>query len=56
MLDVLDFIVERGGDPKKVRETQRRRYAPEQSVDEVIALYEDHRKSLIAHVCHKELC
>lgn len=45
MLDVIDFIVEKGGDPKKIKESQRRRYAPEEAVDEVIALYEDHRKS-----------
>ena len=45
MLDVVDFIEERGGDPKKIRESQRRRFAPEEAVDEVIALFEDHRKS-----------
>ncbi|KAL8702566.1 MAG: hypothetical protein Q9201_004263 [Fulgogasparrea decipioides] len=45
MLDVVDFIQERGGDPKRIRESQRRRYAPEEAVDEVIALYEDHRKT-----------
>ncbi|KAI4262784.1 MAG: hypothetical protein L6R42_002047 [Xanthoria sp. 1 TBL-2021] len=43
MLDVVDFIEERGGDPKKIKESQRRRFAPEEAVDEVIALYEDHR-------------
>lgn len=45
MLDVNDFITERGGNPQKIKESQRRRYAPEEAVDEVIALYEDHRKS-----------
>lgn len=45
MLDVFDFIVEKGGNPEKIKESQRRRYAPEAAVDEVIALYEDHRKS-----------
>lgn len=45
MLDVLDFIVERGGNPDKVRESQRRRYAPESVVDEVIELWQDARKS-----------
>jgi len=45
MLDIFDFIVEKGGDPKKIKESQRRRYAPEEAVDEVIALYEDHRTS-----------
>jgi seryl-tRNA synthetase len=45
MLDVLDFIVERGGNPEKVRESQRKRYAPETVVDEVIELWQDARKS-----------
>ena len=45
MLDVLDLIVSRGGDPNKVKESQRRRFAPEEIVDEVIALWEDHRKT-----------
>ena len=47
MLDVFDFIVEKGGDPQKIKESQRKRYAPEEAVDEVIALYEDHRKSML---------
>ena len=45
MLDVVDFIEERGGDPKKIKESQKRRFAPEETVDEVIALYDDHRTS-----------
>lgn len=45
MLDVTDFIKERGGDPEKIRESQRRRYAPVEVVDEVIAMWEDHRKT-----------
>jgi hypothetical protein len=44
MLDIADFIVEKGGNPQKVKESQKRRYASEEVVDEVIALYEDHRK------------
>ncbi|CAI7671791.1 unnamed protein product [Penicillium pancosmium] len=44
MLDLNDFITERGGDPKKIKESQRRRGAPEEVVDEVIALYEEARK------------
>jgi seryl-tRNA synthetase len=48
MLDIFDFIVEKGGNPQKIKESQRRRYAPEEVVDEVIALYEDHRKSKCA--------
>lgn len=50
MLDVVDFVTERGGNPKAVRESQRRRHAPEEVVDEVIALYEDHRKSMTSIV------
>ncbi|PHH83542.1 hypothetical protein CDD82_7583 [Ophiocordyceps australis] len=45
MLDVVDFIKERGGDPEKIRESQRRRNASVEVVDEVIALFEDHRKT-----------
>lgn len=48
MLDIFDFIVEKGGDPKRIKESQRRRYAPEEAVDEVIALYEDHRTTQYA--------
>jgi hypothetical protein len=46
MLDIFDFIVEKGGDPKKIKESQRRRYEPEEAVDEVIALYEEARKGM----------
>ena len=45
MLDIADFIVEKGGNPQKIKESQKRRYASEEVVDQVIALYEDHRKS-----------
>lgn len=45
MLDVIDFITERGGDPEKIRESQRRRSANVEVVDEIIALFEDHRRS-----------
>ena len=55
MLDVSDFIEEKGGDPKKIRESQRRRYAPEEAVDEVIALYEDHRKSKYGQIVLRRL-
>lgn len=44
-LDVIDFIKEKGGDPERIRESQRRRNASVEAVDEVIALYEDHRAS-----------
>lgn len=45
MLDILDFIAERGGDPKKVKESQRRRYTKEEVVDEVIELWQDAYKT-----------
>ncbi|KAK6606947.1 seryl-tRNA synthetase [Botrytis cinerea] len=48
MLDVNDFITERGGNPQTIKDSQRRRYAPEEVVDEVIAMYEDHRKTQYA--------
>ena len=45
MLDVQDFIAERGGNPEKVRESQRRRHVPEAIVDIIIQDFEKHRKS-----------
>jgi seryl-tRNA synthetase len=48
MLDVNDFISERGGDPEKIRESQRRRHANVEIVDEIIALFDDHRRSMDA--------
>lgn len=48
MLDVNDFIVERGGNPEKIRESQRRRHAKVELVDEVIADFVDHRKTQYA--------
>lgn len=48
MLDLADFVSDRGGDPKKIKESQRRRFAPEEAVDEVIALYEEARRGTFA--------
>lgn len=45
MLDINDFITERGGDPKKVKESQTKRYVDEKSVDDVIAAFEEARAS-----------
>jgi seryl-tRNA synthetase len=47
MLDVLDFIADRGGNPERIRESQRKRYANVEIVDEIIADWEDHRRSTI---------
>ncbi|MCJ1321048.1 Cytosolic seryl-tRNA synthetase [Xylographa vitiligo] len=48
MLDILDFQEDKGGDLKKLRESQRRRYAPEAIVDDVVALFEDMKKTRYA--------
>ncbi|KAH8688199.1 hypothetical protein BGZ61DRAFT_353837 [Ilyonectria robusta] len=45
MLDIEDFIEERGGNPEKIRESQRRRNESVELVDEVIALWQDARKA-----------
>ena len=52
MLDVIDFVVQRGGNPGLIRESQRRRHASVEAVDEVIALYEDHRKSRLVAIAN----
>jgi seryl-tRNA synthetase len=46
MLDITDFITERGGNPEKIKESQRRRHASEALVDEVIEMYQEHRRSM----------
>jgi seryl-tRNA synthetase len=48
MLDVQDFITERGGNPEKIRESQRKRHANVEIVDEIIVDWEDHRKTQYA--------
>jgi hypothetical protein len=54
MLDLADFVTERGGDIKKIKESQQKRFAPEEAVDEVVALYEEARRGmdpfLIRHI------
>jgi seryl-tRNA synthetase len=46
MLDLADFVTERGGDIKKIKESQQKRFAPEEAVDEVVALYEEARRGM----------
>jgi len=46
MLDINDFITQRGGNPDKIRESQRRRGASVEVVDQVIALFEESRKGI----------
>jgi seryl-tRNA synthetase len=48
MLDLSDFVTERGGDLKKLKESQKKRFAPEETVDEVVALYEEARRGRFA--------
>ncbi|KAL9125947.1 MAG: hypothetical protein Q9217_004925 [Psora testacea] len=48
MLDVFDFLQHKGGDPEKVKESQRRRYAPEGVVEEIQSLYKDARATKYA--------
>ena len=47
MLDVIDFLGDKGGNPNRIRESQRRRYAPEEAVDEVIVLHEAARRGML---------
>ncbi|KAF2474365.1 serine-tRNA ligase [Lindgomyces ingoldianus] len=48
MLDVNDFIAERGGNPDKIRESQRKRHASVEIVDEIIKDFEVHRQTQYA--------
>ena len=43
MLDLNLFQVDKGGNPELIRESQRRRGAPVEIVDEVISLYDGWR-------------
>ncbi|KAJ5474819.1 Aminoacyl-tRNA synthetaseclass II [Penicillium sp. IBT 31633x] len=45
MLDLADFVAERGGDIKKIKESQQKRFASEEVVDEVVTLYEEARRA-----------
>lgn len=45
MLDLLDFQVDKGGDLKKLKESQRRRHAPEAVIDDIVHMFEDHKKT-----------
>lgn len=44
MLDLNDFNKDRGGNPEKIKESQRRRHADETLVDKVIEQWQAHRK------------
>ncbi|KAJ9082281.1 Cytosolic seryl-tRNA synthetase [Entomophthora muscae] len=45
MLDINLFLADKGGNPDLVRESQRRRGASVEIVDEIIGLYEDWTKT-----------
>ena len=44
MLDIVDFIEERGGDPERIRESQGRRGDSIELVDEIIEMWHANRK------------
>lgn len=46
MLDILDFITEKGGDVAKIFQSQMRRNASTDLINEVIELYDEHRKGM----------
>ena len=48
MLDLVDFQEDKGGSLAKLRECQRKRYAPESTIDDVVNLFEDHKKTKYA--------
>ena len=41
MLDINQFIEEKGGNPELIRQSQKARYASVELVDEIIADYKD---------------
>ncbi|KAI3326001.1 serine-tRNA ligase [Xylariaceae sp. AK1471] len=48
MLDITDFIASRGGDPEAIRQSEKKRNARPEVVDEIIDLWEVHRTTLYA--------
>jgi len=40
-LDILQFILPKGGNPDEIRESQRKRGLPEEIVDEIAQMYAD---------------
>lgn len=46
MLDIEDFIEERGGNPDKIRESQRRRGESIELVDRIIDMWHANRKGI----------
>jgi seryl-tRNA synthetase len=44
MLDINEFIIARGGNPERIQESQRRRGASVEVVDQVIGLFDNHQQ------------
>lgn len=55
MLDVFSFIEERGGNPEAIRESQRRRHAPVEVVDEIIEMYGEARAGRFCDFFNRQL-
>ena len=53
MLDINLFREEKGGNPEIIRESQRRRYASVEIVDEIIRLDKEWRQRTISLSLHK---
>ena len=48
MLDLVDFQEDKRGSLAKLRESQRKRNEPESIIDDVVNLFEDHKKTKYA--------
>jgi seryl-tRNA synthetase len=51
MIDIADFVSDKGGNLNKIKESQRKRFAPENVVDEVKTLYDDARRGTLFEDC-----
>lgn len=56
MLDINDFIAARGGNPDKIKESQKRRGKPVEIVDQVIEAFEEQRKGIPPPYFSIDLC
>ncbi len=45
MLDLNDFITQRGGDPEKIKESQKRRGDSTELVDQIITSWDEYYRS-----------
>ena len=53
MLDLNEMLKERGGDPKRIIENQRKRFASLSLVEEILSEHEDYRQgeSTVSNCC-----